>query len=373
MAIVGEERPDFRTISAFRQQHVEAWKAPCVPVGRWAGEAGLVKRGNVSTAGTTVQGNASRHQAMRYGYRKQEVTRLREAIEAIVTQAHQQDEAEEAVVGSRRGDALPAALAHRAPRLATLAWAMRRLAAQATHEAEAERQRRAEAAAERQRTGQPRRGNVPQAVDERPADKAQRSCTDPEWHIMQRNPKDWDYCGHAQARVDGAWQIMLACDVVEAPNDTPQAEPMAEATLATVEQAGIDRPTADPGTPQPIPATWASGSSSEAAAQALKALGCAPYRATGRTRHQAEPAASPESPSTAKAPRAAKGQSPAGRVVYAKRKVIVEPVFGQSKEGRGFRRFLWRGMQKLRGAGRLVCLTHNLLKLWRYGCMLVAT
>ena len=54
--------------------------------------------------------------------------------------------------------------------------------------------------------------------------------------------------------------------------------------------------------------------------------------------------------------------------MYARRKVIVEPVFGQIKEGRGFRRFLLRGLNKMRGEWSLVCLTHNLLKLWRYGC-----
>ncbi len=192
---------------------------------------------------------------------------------------------------------------------------MRRLEAPATHEAEAERQRRAEAETKRQRTGQPRRGKAPKEVDERPADKAQMRFTDPEWHSMQRTNKGWDDCGHAQASVDGACQIILACDVTEAPNDKQQAAPMAEATLATGEQAGIDRPTDDTGTLQPIPATLDSGSDSEAAAQALKALGFDPSRATGRTRHQAEPAERPESPSTAKEPMAAKVQSPAGRVV----------------------------------------------------------
>ena len=84
-----------------------------VAVVRLAGEAGLVKLGNVSTDGTKIQGNASRHKAMSYGYMKQEVERLREAIEVLVTRAYQQDEAEEAALGSRRGDECPAELARR--------------------------------------------------------------------------------------------------------------------------------------------------------------------------------------------------------------------------------------------------------------------
>src|SRR3989449_9244172 len=126
MAIVGQERPDFRTISDFRKLHLEAFKDVFVQVVRLASEAGLVQLGNVSTDGTKIQGNASRHKAMSYGYMKQEVERLREDIEALVTVAYQQDEAEEAALGSRRGDALPAELARRADRLATIEAAMQR-------------------------------------------------------------------------------------------------------------------------------------------------------------------------------------------------------------------------------------------------------
>ena len=73
-----------------------------------------------------------------------------------------------------------------------------------------------------------------------------------------------------------------------------------------------------------------------------------------------------ETPPTAKERMAAKVRTSQGRALYARRKVIVEPVFGQIKEARGFRRFLLRGLDNIRGEWRLVCLTHNLLKLWRY-------
>ena len=178
IAIVGQDRPDFRTISDFRKLHLEAFKDVFVQVIRLAGAAGLVQLGNVATDGTKIQGNASRHKAMSYGYMKKEVERLREDIEALVTQAYQQDAAEDAALGSRRGDELPAELARREDRLARIEAAMRRLEAQAKGEAEAERQRRAAVEAERQRTGKQRRGKAPQPVEERPNDKAQsRGCT----------------------------------------------------------------------------------------------------------------------------------------------------------------------------------------------------
>jgi transposase len=103
IAIVGADRPDFRTISNFRKLHLEAFCDVCVQVLRIAGESGLVKLGNVSTDGTKLQGNASRHKAMSYGYRQKEVERVREALEALVTQAYQQDAADDVALGSRRG------------------------------------------------------------------------------------------------------------------------------------------------------------------------------------------------------------------------------------------------------------------------------
>ncbi len=367
LAIVGQDRPDFRTISDFRKLHLVAFKDVFVQVVRLAGEAGLVKLGNVATDGTKIQGNASRHQAMSYGYMTKEVERLREEIETLVTQAYQQDAAEEAVLGSRRGDELPAELARREDRLATIEAAMQRLEARAKAEADAERQRRAEGEAERARTGKQRRGKAPKPVDDAPADKAQTNFTDPELHIMQTNNKGWEYCGNAQVSVDGACQIILACDVTDASNDKQQAAPVAQATLATLAQAGMERPKDASGALQPIPATLDSGYYSETAVQGLEALGFDPYIATERQPHHALPPAAPEVPVTAKERMAAKVRTPEGKALYARRKVIVEPVFGQIKEARGFRRFLLRGLQKIRGEWRLVCLGHNLLKIWRYG------
>ena len=368
MAIVGEERPDFRTISDFRKLHLETFKAVFVQVVRLAGEAGLVKLGNVSTDGTKIQGHASRHKAMSYGYMKKEVDRLREEIEALVTQAYQQDEAGDVALGSRRGDELPEELARRESRLAKIEAAMQRLEAQAKAEAQAERQHRAAAEAERQRTGQKRRGKVPPPVVDTPDDKAQSSFTDPELHIMRTNNKGWDDCGNAQASVDGACQIILACDVTDATNDKEQAEPLAQATLATLAQAGIEYPKNESGAAQAIPATLDNGYYSEAAVQALETLGFDPYMSTGRQPHHTPEAEASDPPATAKERMAAKVRTPEGRALYARRKVIAEPVFGQIKEARGFRRFLLRGLKKIRGEWCLVCLTHNVLKLWRYGC-----
>ena len=368
IAIVGQERPDFRTISDFRKLHLAAFTDVFVHVLRVASETGMVKLGNIATDGTKIQGHASRHKAMSYGYMRKEVDRLREDIEALVTQAHQQDTEDDAALGRRRGDELPAELARREARLALIEAAMRRLEAQAKADAEAECQRRAAAEAERQRTGATRWGKAPKPVDETPNEKAQTNFTDPTLQIMRTNNKGWEYCGNAQASVDAAHQIIVACDVTVESNDKQQAAPMAQLTVASLAQAGIEIPTDAAGAAQKIPATYDSGYYSEAAVVAVEQRGFDPYMATGRQRHYAPEAAVTEPPATAQERMAAKVRTPAGRALYARRKVIVEPVFGQIKEARGFRRFLLRGLANIRGEWSLVCLTHNLLKLWRYTC-----
>jgi Transposase DDE domain len=156
--------------------------------------------------------------------------------------------------------------------------------------------------------------------------------------------------------------------VTDETNDKKQAQPMAQAILETLAQARIERPTDARGEPAAIVATLDNGYYSEAAAQALEEMGFDPYIAAGRVPHHGAPPEIPEASKTAKERMAAKVRSAPGRALYARRKVIAEPVFGQIKEGRGCRRFSFRGLTKMRGEWCLVCLTHNLLKIWRYGC-----
>ena len=150
-------------------------------------------------------------------------------------------------------------MARRESRLTNIEAARRRLEAEAKAEADAERKRRCEADAERQRSGKTRRGTAPQEVDETPADKAQRRFTEPALPIMKTHNKGGDDCGKAHARVDGAYQIIVACDVTEATNDKPQAEPMGQALLETLEQAAIAPCQNAAGEGQAIPATLESG------------------------------------------------------------------------------------------------------------------
>ena len=191
--------------------------------------------------------------------------------------------------------------------------------------------------------------------------------------MMPQSNKGWDYAGNAQISVDDQCQIIVACRVTDAVNDKQQAVPLAEATRENLQQAGIERPKDDQGEAKKIPATLDSGYYSAEAAAAMEQRGFDPYMATGRQKHNQGPVPTTAEPlpaeATAKEKMQAKLKTPEGQKLYARRKVIVEPVYGQIKGARGFRRFSFRGLLKIAGEWSLVCLTHNLLKLWRYGAL----
>jgi transposase len=376
-AIVGATPPDFRTISDFRKIHLAAFRPLFLEVLRLAGEMGLVKLGNLSTDGTKMKANASRHKAMSYGYMKKDITRLEAEIEQLLKQAEQTDAEQDAALGSRRGDELPAELKRREDRLVKIQEARVRLEAEARVATDEEQRRRDAEQAEREAAGRKRRGKEPAALDPTPEDKAQTNFTDPEAKIMKQSNKGFDYSFNAQAVVDGENQIIVAAEVSRAANDKQQGVPMARAALDNLNAAGIERPVAADGTLVPVPNTADNGYFSENAVEELEKMGMDPYIATGRQKHNeaSVPLAAGTLPAEAivKEKMIHKLQSAAGKLLYAARKHIVEPVFGQIKSARGIRAFLLRGLEKVRAEWQLICLTHNMLKMWRHTCRRAAS
>jgi transposase len=370
LAIVGPKRPDFRTISDFRKEHLGALPDFFNQVLKLAHEAGLVQLGLWATDGSKFPGNASRHKAMSYGYMKKEEERLKAEIAELLQQAQQTDAGEDAALGSQRGDELPQELRFREERLVKIREAKTRLEDQARAAAEGERQRRAEAEAEWQRAGKKRPGKEPGPISDVPDDKAQTNFTDPELKIMPQANKSFEYSGNAQVVVDDVCQIIVACDVVLETNDKRQAVPMAQQGLANLEAAGIERPVTPTGEVQKILGVADTGYFSAEAVAGLEAMKIDPYMATERQKHHGPvsvPTATAMSSETSPQEKMrAKLRTAGGRAVYGLRKGIVEPVFGQIKGARGFRRFSLRGLEKVKGEWCLVCLTHNLLKIWRY-------
>ena len=371
LAIVGNDRPDFRTLSEFRKHHQAAMKPLFLEVLRVAGELGLVQLGNLSTDGTKIEANASRHKAMSYGYMTKDLERLEAEIDKLLQSADRVDAEQDAALGSRRGDELPDELKRRQQRIEKIHAAKARLEAEARARAEAEQRERDTATAQREAEGKSRKGKPSAPIDPTPKDKAQSNFTDPEAKIMKRSNKGFDYCYNAQAVVDAAHQIIVAAEVSAAANDKQQAVPLAQATVANLAAADIELPRDEQGQPQPIPNTADSGYFSEVNVRDVTALGLDPYYATGRQKHHASPAADlAASPvAVAESPKDAmsrKLRTELGRKLYAARKHIVEPVFGQIKRVRGFRKFLLRGLELVSAEWQLICLAHNLLKIWRF-------
>jgi transposase len=351
--IVVDDIPDFRTISDFRKRHLTALEELFVDVLKLCAKAGLVKVGRIALDGSKVKANASRHKAMSYDYMLKEEKRLQHEVKALLAQAEQADQAEDQTHGQHgRGEELPEELARRQSRLQKIR------EAKAALEAEAREQARA-AEAERQREGKPPSAHDPEQAQPEP--KAQYNFTDPESQIMKVSNKGWDQCLNAQVAVN-EHQIIVAADVTDETNDKKQVRPMIEQTQQNATAAGV---------PDKIKEMVAdAGFYSEANVEYLEGVEIDPYIATERLKHHEQMRAAPRGRCpkglTAKQRMARKLRTKKGRERYARRKAMVEPVFGQIKHGRGFRQFLLRGRKKMRAEWRLVSLTHNLLKLWRY-------
>lgn len=350
--IVGEDIPDFRTISDFRKRHLSALEGLFVDVLKLCAKAGLAKVGRLALDGSKIKANASRHKAMSYDYMLKEEKRLKKEVKALLAQAEEADQAEDQSYGPhRRGDELPPELARRQNRLKKIREAKAALEAAAREQARA-------AEAERQREEQPPSGQDPEQV--KPEAKAQYNFTDPESKIMKVSNKGWDQCLNAQVAVN-EHQIIVAADVTDEPNDKQQVRPMIEQSQQNVAAVGVTEKVKE--------MVADSGFYSEANVEYLKGEEIDPYIATERLKHH-EQIAAPRGRCpkglTAKQRMARKLRTKKGRERYARRKAMVEPVFGQVKHGRGFRQFLLRGRKKMRAEWRLVSLTHNLLKLWRH-------
>lgn len=340
--LAANNTPDFRTISDFRKDHLKALAGLFVEVLKLCQRAGLVKLGHVSVDGTKVKANASKHKAMSYGRMKQEEERLEAEVKELLRRAEEVDEEEDRCYGKKkRGDELPRELAFRESRLRKIREAKAALDAEARRQAEA--------------AGAKGKGH-----SEVPQDKAQRNFTDPESRIMPApGGRDFVQAYNAQAAVDSAAQVIVACEVTNQPTDRGQAVPMIEQVRDNTGQLPREM-SADAG--------YFSGKTVED----ISGLKVEAFIPPDKLRHTVSPVPGPRGripdgmSLTDRMRRKLRTQR--GKKRYALRMKTVEPVLGQIKQGRGFRQFLLRGLEKVGGEWRIICTGHNLLKLfgmWR--------
>jgi len=333
-------QPNFRTISDFRKIHLETLAGLFEQVLQIALEAGAMKVGRVALDGTKVKANASKHKAMSYDRMLEKEKDLKAEVQQLMEQAEAVDAEEDSRHGKdSRGDELPAELARRETRLKRIREAKRALAARARAKAEGE-------------------GSDPKKV--KPKEKDQYNFTDPESRIM-KGADGFVQAYNAQAAVEPDFQLIVGQTVTQATNDKEQLMPMVE----VIQQQSGQRP-------EEILAD--SGYCSEKNLEALESADqpeqqIIGYIATERVKHGEYKEPCPRGPLPKGATRVDRMRrnlkTKVGKAVYAARKTIVEPVFGQIKQARGFRQFLLRGIKKVRGEWSLVCLSHNILKLYR--------
>ena len=366
----GDQHPDHATIAEFRKRHLDALSGLFTQALLLCSEAGLVKLGHVAIDGTKIKANASKHKAMSYKRMNETAARLKQEIDALLTTAEKTDAEEDAQYGKdRHGDELPVELQRRESRLKKLQEAKAALEQEAKEKAAQQRaeteQKLAERKEEERRTGKKKRGRRPEPPDPeqaRPKDTAQRNFIDPESRIMPDGANKGSFVQgyNAQIAVDSASQVIVAAEVTQETNDKKQLIPIIAQIVTNVEQK-----------PEKVSADTGYFSEANVTDESVKDVDL--YVATGRDKHGqvAETISDPPPPDAS--PKEAmrhKLRTEAGRAVYKMRKAIVEPVFAQIKEQRGFRRFSLRGKQNVRSEWRLVCTVSNLLKLFRSGWVL---
>jgi len=356
--IAANDHPDHDTIAAFRRRFLKEIEALFVQVLLLAREMGVLKMGTVALDGTKIHANASRHSALSYERAGKIEAQLKAEVADLMAKAEAADTAD-----APDGLSIPEELARREERLRKIAEARAKIEARAkerhARELAEHEAKLAARAAKTAATGKKPGGKPPEPPTEGPLPKDQINLTDEDSRIMPVAGGGFDQCYNAQAAVAAGSLLVVAVDVVQAPNDKQQVEPMLDKIGALPTELGeAENLLADTG--------YFSGANVEACEKA----GVEPVIAMGRQRHHPPLAErfektleAPENPTPVEA-MAHRLKTPEGRNLYALRKQTPEPVFGIIKSVLGFRQFSMRGLEKARGEWSLVTMAWNMKRLF---------
>ncbi len=350
--------PDYRSISRFRRRHLGALEDLFTQVLVLCQRAGLVGLGRVALDGTKVRAAASRHKAMSYDRMGKRVEELRGEVKAMLAEAEASDLKEDEEFGEdRRGDELPPELATRQARLAAILTAKEALEAEAREKAAKEAVKKAQVKGASPETA--KRASEDAATSAAVNPRAQRNFTDPDARIMKTADGSFHYCFNAQAVVDERAQVIIATSLVQDATDVHQLIPMIETATEQLGRAGVTT------SPRVLlaDAGYCSADNLDATAHGPSEV----LLATGRQQHGERVTDSPRgripTNATSRERMARRLRTKSGRVDYARRKVIVEPVFGQMKVRQHAGQFRLRGLEGAQGEWTLHAICHNLRKL----------
>lgn len=361
------EHPDHASIAEFRKKNLEVLAGLFVQVLSLCKQAGLVKLGHVAIDGTKVRANASKHKAMSYQRMVEKEKQLAEEVAELLKRAEETDEAEDREYGKgKRGDELPEELRRRESRIAKIREAKaalereaRERAEQKNKEREAKIEARAKAAAESGTKPKGRMGEEVNPDEAKPEEKAQKNFTDPESKIMRDGvTRSFEQSYNAQAAVDAQSQVIVAAAITQDGNDKQQLVPMIEEVRENLGKM-----------PEKVSADAGYFSAPQITNPVLSEVDLyvpPDKKAAGQTELVEETINGAEAEKCSEMMKK-KLRTEQGIKEYKKRKQTVEPVFGQIKECRGFRRFSFRGLKKVTAEWAIVCLSHNLLKLFKTG------
>lgn len=357
--LAGGQVPAYRAIAKFRKRHLSALGHLFVQALELCQAAGMVRLGRVALDGTKVRANASRRKAMSYARMTDKQKTLAAEVSALLLEAERVDTDEDARFGKdTSGQGLPAELARRETRLARITEAKAALEAEAAERAAAEAAERARQAGKDEDTVAERAAAAAGRAVPKPT--AQRNFTDPQSRIMKTADGSFAQCFNAQAVVDDAHQVIIATDLNNCAADSQTLIPMTEQVTANTGRAPKQL-LADAG--------YCSQANLTAAAEITEQTGTEFLIATGRLGHDETIPAAPRGripkAATAKQRMARKLRTTPGRAAYARRKAIVEPVFGQIATLHG-KHVLLRGLDNARGEWKLLAACHNLRKLHRH-------
>ena len=356
--IAANDHPDHDTIAAFRRRFLRQIEALFVQMLVLAREMGMLKLGTVALDGTKIHANASRHSALSYEHAGKIEAQLQAEVAELMARAEAADQAD-----VPDGMSIPEELARREERLAKIAQARATIEARAkeryARERAAHEAKLAARAAKTAATGKRPGGKPPAPPVEGPLPTDQVNLTDDQSRIMPMAGGGFEQCYNAQAAVAAGSLLVVAADVVQAPNDQQQLAPMLSKIGALPDALGeADVLLAD------------HGYFSQANVAACMAAGIDPLIAMGREPHHpslAERFAAAPPPPDAPTPIEAMAhrlKTSEGKKLYALRKHTPEPVFGIIKSVLGFRQFLLRGLDHVRGEWTLVTMAWNMKRMF---------
>ena len=356
--IAANDHPDHDTIAAFRRRFLKEIEALFVQVLLLAREMGVLKMGTVALDGTKIHANASRHSALSYEHAGKIEAQLKDEVADLMAKGEAADKAD-----IPDGMSIPDELARREERLRKIAEARAKIEARAreryARELAEHEAKLAARAAKTAATGKKPGGKPPRPPTEGPLPSDQINLTDEESRIMPVAGGGFEQCYNAQAAVAAGSMLVVAVDVVQAPNDKQQIEPMLDKIESLPTELGeAETLLADTG--------YFSAGNVEACEKAgidpLIAMGRQPHHPPLQERFEAPPPA-PENPTPVEA-MAHRLKTPEGRDLYALRKQTPEPVFGIIKSVLGFRQFSLRGLEKVRGEWSLVTMAWNMKRMF---------